>query len=82
VESEGQHLGRVDRRRRQKAQGGRASAGSEVDKRQSDKFATKYPSKILGALFKNDPSGVLNLGKAGTLSMTVNGLNVVVLPRA
>lgn len=45
-------------------------------------FAHKYPAKVLGALFKHNPTGTFTIGKAGTLSMDVNGLSVTILPRA
>lgn len=45
------------------------------------KFVYKYPAKVLLALFKNDSSASFTIGKQGTLSVSVNGLNVTVLPK-
>jgi hypothetical protein len=45
------------------------------------KFVHKYPAKVLLALFKNDSSASFTIGKQGTLSVSVNGLNVTVLPK-
>lgn len=45
------------------------------------KFAHRYPSKTLLALFKHNPTGTFSVGEAGTLWLEINNLNVIVLPQ-
>ena len=45
------------------------------------KFAHRYPSKTLLALFKHTPTGTFSVGEAGTLWLEINGLNIIVLPQ-
>ena len=46
-----------------------------------DKFAHKYPAKVLSSLFKHDTDGSFTVGKAGTLNVDVNGITITVMPR-
>jgi len=45
------------------------------------KFAHRYPIKILHALFKQNPEGYFEIGKKGILRITINNLDVYVIPR-
>lgn len=43
-------------------------------------FSQMYPAKLLLSLFKQNSQATLYLGQRGTLSMSVNDLNVIVIP--
>jgi len=44
-------------------------------------FAHRYPIKTLLPLFKQNPEGYFSVGQKGILSISVNGLNLFVLPQ-
>ena len=44
-------------------------------------FVHKYPVKTLLALFKQNPDGVFEIGEKGILRITVNDLDIYVLPQ-
>lgn len=44
-------------------------------------FSHKYPVKTLLALFKQNPDGVFEIGEKGILCITVNDLDMYVLPQ-
>jgi len=45
------------------------------------RFAFRYPIKTLLALFKKNPDGFFSVGERGILMITINGLDVYVLPK-
>ena len=47
----------------------------------SDTFSHRYPVKTLLSLFKQNPDGYFEIGEKGILSITVNGLDIYVLPQ-
>jgi len=47
----------------------------------NDTFSHKYPVKTLLSLFKQNPNGYFEIGEKGILSITVNGLDIYVLPQ-
>jgi hypothetical protein len=60
--------------------------GDTVDNVQPDdtsdpKFANRYPIKLLQTLFKANPDGYFFVTSRGMLKVSVNGLDVYVLPR-
>ena len=44
-------------------------------------FSHRYPVKTLLAIFKQNPDGVFEIGAKGILRITVNGLDIYVLPQ-
>ena len=44
-------------------------------------FANRYPIKTLLPLFKQNPEGYFEIGQKGILSISVQGLNLFVLPQ-
>lgn len=44
-------------------------------------FANRYPIKTLIALFKQNPDGYFQIGQKGIMNVTVQGLNLFVLPQ-
>jgi len=52
-----------------------------LDEDATESFTHNYPVKTLLALFKQNPDGHLDIGTKGILSITVNGLDVYVLPQ-
>lgn len=52
-----------------------------IEGNDSIKFAHKYSIKTLLALFKKDVNNTVEIGKRGILRITINGLDVYVLPR-
>ena len=44
------------------------------------RFAHQYPAKFLLPLFKHNPEGHINISQKGILNITVNGLNIYVMP--
>jgi len=57
---------------------------SEVTRLETDSnsdFKHNYPLKTILALFKQNPDGVFEIGSKGILCISVNGLNVYVLPQ-
>jgi len=44
-------------------------------------FTHRYPAKTLLALFKQNPDGHFDIGEKGILNITVNGLDIYVLPQ-
>lgn len=43
-------------------------------------FAHRYPAKTLLSLFRHDPDNHFIIGEKGTLTIKINGINVIVLP--
>ncbi len=52
-----------------------------LDEDASPTFTHRYPVKTLLALFKQNPDGYFEIGEKGILSISVNGLNIYVLPQ-
>ena len=52
-----------------------------LDEDAAESFTHRYPVKTLLALFKQNPDGYFEIGEKGMLSITVNGLDIYVLPQ-
>lgn len=52
-----------------------------LDEEAAESFTHRYPVKTLLALFKQNPDGYFDIGEKGMLSITVNGLDIYVLPQ-
>ena len=58
-----------------------ATSATPLTNESNTKFAHRYPTKILIALFKQNTDGTFCIGKKGMLSYTINGLTLYVLPQ-
>lgn len=56
-------------------------AAESVGPATSTDFVGRYPVKTLLSLFKQNPNGCFYIGQKGTLKITVNDLDIYVLPR-
>lgn len=52
-----------------------------LDEDAPETFLHQYPVKTLLALFKQNPEGYFEIGEKGILNITVNDLNIYVLPQ-
>jgi hypothetical protein len=58
-----------------------ADDAESLDGESDTSFVHRYPAKTLLSLFKHNPTGTFDVGRAGTLQFELNGLNVTVLPQ-